>query len=227
MQAVRESKAEIGTLKEELRVQNKATYIEQAHTSLDLDCTIGCANRLQEEEIQDLEKELRELDNMTVVEEHAHRAAATQLQKLQADLTKQIKQWGAKLQVDAQEKKRALDVCIRCNVSLCAERLFKQHCISVGACSRLTWDVQDLKAKHKATLIKYKDVEKEHSKETALKNEREMQQQQAQEAEETLQNVERQYAAAATIIQAHFKGFKARQNAKGGKDKGKKGKKKK
>jgi hypothetical protein len=88
-------------------------------------------------------------------------------------------------------------------------------------------ELQGLKAKHRAALIKFKEVEKEHQKETSLKEARGIHAQKAKAAQASVLALEKKHSAAVTVIQAHWKGYKVRQMTKGGKDKGKKGKKKK
>lgn len=87
--------------------------------------------------------------------------------------------------------------------------------------------LQELKQKHKLLLAQFKEIEIKHTRESALQREREMVAKAAAEAEEEKRLHEEVYGAAAARIQAHWRGYKARQGAKGGKDKGKKGKKKK
>lgn len=76
-------------------------------------------------------------------------------------------------------------------------------------------------------MTQFKDIEVKHARESALKQEREMKAKAAAEAKEENRLRDEAQGAAAARIQAHWRGYKARMGAKGGKDKGKKGKKKK
>ena len=76
-------------------------------------------------------------------------------------------------------------------------------------------------------LATFRDVEREHVRETGLKLQRAVEERQAAEEAATQAALTAKQSAAATVIQAHWRGYRARQAAKGGKDKGKKGKKKK
>ena len=87
--------------------------------------------------------------------------------------------------------------------------------------------MQDLKQKHKLLHAQFKDVVVKHTRESALKQERETMAKSAAQAEEEKMLRDEAHGAAAVRIQAQWRGYKARQGAKGGKDKGKKGKKKK
>lgn len=87
--------------------------------------------------------------------------------------------------------------------------------------------VQDLSTQHKAMLATFRDVEREHLREKGLKMQRAAEERCAAEAAAASAALTATQSAAATVIQAHWRGYRARQVAKGGKDKGKKGKKKK
>jgi hypothetical protein len=87
--------------------------------------------------------------------------------------------------------------------------------------------LQELKAKHNIVLAQFKEAQAEHTKEVALKQEREQHAHAAAEAAEARRLKEERENQAAARIQAQWRGYKTRQGAKGGKDKGKKGKKKK
>ena len=89
--------------------------------------------------------------------------------------------------------------------------------------------VQDLKRQHKQTLARFMEAEKEHKQEAEWKQGREDAARKAAEEAEEAKALEKVQSAAVCIIQAHWRGLKARQAAKGGKDgaKLKKGKSKK
>jgi hypothetical protein len=76
-------------------------------------------------------------------------------------------------------------------------------------------------------LAQFKEAQVEHTKEVALKQEREQHAREATEVAEQQRLQEQCKNNAAACIQAHWRGYQIRQGAKGGKDKGKKGKKKK
>jgi hypothetical protein len=76
-------------------------------------------------------------------------------------------------------------------------------------------------------LAQFKEAQAEHAKELALKQEREKRAREAVEVAEQQRLQEQRKNKAAACIQAHWRGLKVRQGAKSGKDKGKKGKKKK
>eukprot|EP00892_Ulva_mutabilis_P002275 jgi/Ulvmu1/12048/UM083_0061.1 len=87
--------------------------------------------------------------------------------------------------------------------------------------------LEDLKQKHKLLLAQFREFEIKHTRESALKQERETAAKAATDAENDKRLRAEVCGAAAARIQAHWRGYKARQGARNGKDKGKKGKKKK
>lgn len=87
--------------------------------------------------------------------------------------------------------------------------------------------LQELKAKHNVVLAQFKEAQADHTKEVAQKQEREHKAREAAELAESRRLQDQCENSAAASIQAHWRGYKIRQGTKGGKDKGKKGKKKK
>lgn len=87
--------------------------------------------------------------------------------------------------------------------------------------------LQELSAQHKTMMAAFREVEKEHAKEIALKSERDAAFKTFSEAEAAKQELNKVQTSGAIVIQAFWRGYKARQAQKAGKDKGKKGKKKK
>jgi uncharacterized MAPEG superfamily protein len=88
--------------------------------------------------------------------------------------------------------------------------------------------VQELKRQHKQTLARFMEVEKEHAREREWKAERAAAAEKARAAEEQRKALEALHSMAVSVIQAHWKGYKARQLAKSSvKGKGKGGKSKK
>lgn len=87
--------------------------------------------------------------------------------------------------------------------------------------------LQELKQKHNVVLAQFKEAQAEHTREVALKQEREKHAREAAEVAEAKRIQDECENSAAACIQAHWRGYKTRQGTKGGKDKGKKGKKKK
>ena len=110
MQIVRDGRSGIASLKEQTSVQNKATHIDQAHASRELACGNACQERLQAQELEDLELEVDRLRKMAALERSAHAAVAAQLAQTQSEHAVQSAQWSARAQSDAQEKDRLLQV---------------------------------------------------------------------------------------------------------------------
>lgn len=116
---MRQSRAQIASLKEETQKQNKHTYIEAIHTSRELESAGGLARRLEEEELAGLEAELADLEKRHLLEQHVHRASQEQLQRAQAELAGKVAHWGAKTRTDAAEQEQRLQVrscCCACLV---------------------------------------------------------------------------------------------------------------
>ena len=110
VQKVKDGRAQIAALKEQISVQNRASHIEETYTSRQLTCGNECSTRLQQQQLQDLQQELAKLNKMAVLEEHAHAAASTHLDKLQAELSSKVAHWNARTQGDVQAKEVQLDV---------------------------------------------------------------------------------------------------------------------
>jgi hypothetical protein len=95
-----------------------------------------------------------------------------------------------------------------------------------SANQHILW-LQELSVQHKTMMATFREVEKEHAKESALKGEWDATLKKSCEAEAARQELNKVQAAGAVVIQAFWRGYKTRQAQKAGKDKGKKGKKKK
>jgi IQ calmodulin-binding motif len=214
MQAIKQCNAK---LKEDIKVQNQATYIERSHVNKQLSCKHGAESALKKQEIVDLQKRLHDLQTKEQIEQQVHEAIQKQFQELQGSFQLIAASWSDQTTSDSTTKIKALEVS-----SLHAQSIHR--CGWLGGPDCL---VQELKAKHNVVLGQFKEAQAEHTREVALKQEREQHAREAADVAEQSKLQEQYKNSAAACIQAHWRAYKVRQGAKGGKDKGKKGKKKK
>jgi hypothetical protein len=241
LQTMRACRAQVAVLKDEIRSQKKITYIEAIHRSRELQCKGGHEQLLHTQQIAELEAELCSLEKMHLLELHVHHASLNQLQKVQSGLSAQVAYWGHEMQMQSKEQERALQVCdfscphhAPCSPAFLVAILgypFFGHKFLVRTFEHPDKHarplLQELLLQHKTLMGTFREVEKEHARESALKKERDRFLKRSSEAEVAKQELVKMHTAAAVVIQAFYRGYKTRQTMRAGRDKGKKGKKKK
>jgi hypothetical protein len=107
MQAIKQCNAK---LKEDIKVQNQATYIERSHVHEQLSCKHGAQCALKNQEIEDLQKQLRDVQTKEQIERQVHDAIQKQFQELQGSYQLIAANWGDKMNSDSTMKIKALEV---------------------------------------------------------------------------------------------------------------------
>lgn len=111
MQVVRDGRASIASLKEQIQAQNRSTHVEQVQATRELSCSNECSKRLQQQELENLQQSLANLHKMVTLEEQAHTATAEQLKLLTDELNNKAASWADNAQQDVADKEAKLEVC--------------------------------------------------------------------------------------------------------------------
>lgn len=217
LQAMQGVKVSTAKLKEDIKVQNHTVYVEKSHIGKQLSCAHGADAMIKRQEIEDLQKKLSELRKKKLLEQHAHRTVQDHFDELQSTMVAITASWGNKMEIAADSKSNTLEV-IQLWSKVHGDHAHGRQVDTHGV-------IQELRQKHKVLLGQFKEIEAAHTRESSLKLERDSKAQAAADAQEEKRIRDKIEGAAAARIQAHWRGYKTRVGAKGGKEKGKKKKK--
>lgn len=113
MQMTRTQRARVANLKQELQVQNQATYVEQAHTAKHLHAANERDSRIETHTVSQLEHTLDQLQRKILLEEYVHQAASDFFKASQAELCDTSVEWGDRTKTDGEAQEHQVNVRAR------------------------------------------------------------------------------------------------------------------
>ena len=107
---MRVNRSRLAKLKEEIKLNNKQTYIQHVHTQKEIASTNERCGRIEDQLVTDLGTQLETLQKQILLEEFVHQAASDYFRKAQGEMQDLTISWGERGRVDSDLKEAEIEV---------------------------------------------------------------------------------------------------------------------